>query len=106
MSDSSSHSTTAGGTGTSVAPSAEVTRYSRATSWAEGVRPARGGVRITQADDPSSSRKVRLDRPPAISRAVSGPARSTPAPAICAATADSSSAASSTEAPLTRPAPR
>ena len=36
-------------TGTSVAPSAEVTRYSRATSWADGVRPALGGVRSTQS---------------------------------------------------------
>ena len=54
-------------TGTGVSSTTATTRYSRAMSWADGVSPCNGGRRSTHFESSSRTRKVRFDRPPAIS---------------------------------------
>ena len=76
--ESSSHSVIARATGTAVSCSAATTLYSRAMSCADGVSPCSGGRRNTHFDASSSTRKVRLERPPEISCARNSPSRSMP----------------------------
>ena len=73
MTDSSVHRPTVTGTGMPAGPSELMSRCSRAMSCAVGSTWCRGGRRSAQArPSASSTRKVRLERPPAISVNVSG----------------------------------
>ena len=74
MTSGSGYRATGTGTGTSVPASALSTRYSRLMSCAVGSTWPSGGRRSTSgaAPSPGSSRYVRLDRPPAISRTRGG----------------------------------
>ena len=70
---SSVHSPTVTGTGIPAGPSECMSRYSRDMSCAVGSTWCSGGRRRAQArPSASSTRKVRLERPPAISVKVSG----------------------------------
>src|ERR1700761_9154888 len=89
--ESSLHSVTARATGTSVSARPATTVYSRVMSCADGVNPCSGGRRSTHFDASSATRKVRLDRPPEISCAVSSPLRLTPAERRCLSSAERSS---------------
>src|SRR5271156_6378111 len=85
------HSVIARATGTGVSARPATTVYSRAMSCADGVSPCSGGRRSTHFDASSATRKVRLERPPEISSAVSSPSRPMPAERRCLSSAERSS---------------